>query len=471
MKHFIPSLTLFLLFTYLSAHASHTEKQLTFGEALQKQYITLSAASKGYFMGQISMEVRNKTQQTLTLTLTPGRMLLSRDSTVQDYIVTSKVSLQLTPYEARPVRPYVMSLQSSKLSAPAGMPYEFGPMVDDEHLVRIAGFISQYNYQSSTSQSAVWSVSERDPVTNVYGPDTLIVSQLAQLVSDGTGIWLSAFDLTPRPHTITQIQSSMNVIVPRVLVDASLSAYDSQGNLLKTYFTGRRFAPGFNHIIVGLHHTLGPDATIYLRLEESGETVTEKPVTVDDMPLELQRLKGQAEIEYELQENASALIGLFDDKDRLYYLMNESLPLPSGKHTRLFGADAYLPVDVDYFLKIKVNDQTIAERPFHEEEFARQFPSKTFKGSFKINLGEPVKDASIMVQDIDGEIMQVIHKKATISKGEHQYNFSFTHNKGPEARFWVKLRDQYNLILTRFCINCTEEEKKLDQLKKGNPNP
>lgn len=264
MKYLLVIAVIFLSFI----SPASAQQRITLKEALTRKLVQIRIKGNGGYQGQcIKLAIKNDTDQVLSLEVPPGQMFPSEDSSVQDLITTAPLYVALEPRGVKNADLFTMCTQSYNMVPSEGERFSFGPMAEG-FLLALAEKIAKGNYQNSTAQSAVWAVANRNPISDIYGADTAMVRDVATVVSEAWGIPVSQFDLQPRAHHITSINTSIEGLVNKHIREAKLAIYDKEGNIVRQYFEGKHFEPGFMQYRIGVNHTLGDSAELYLRLTD-----------------------------------------------------------------------------------------------------------------------------------------------------------------------------------------------------------
>ena len=438
----------FLFLCLLALSPLSAQDTLTVGEAFRQGLIRVSVKGNGGFSGEgIRLSVQNQTQQQILLSVPPGQLFASKDSSVQDLVTTAPMVFALSPRAAHSVNLFTMCTQSYNMGPRSGEAFSLGKMVDG-HLLKLVRLIAENDYQTSTAQSAVWSVANGDPVSSIYGIDTLMVRRVANVVSEATGTPITRFHIEPRRHSITAIRTSLECWIPRDLSRATLAAYDAQGNEVRRYFENQPFQAGFMQFRIGLHHTEGDSAEFHLRLTEGGEVISSRQLFPSDTVLPLVNAHSQTVLSYKASRNLLAEVGLYDAQGRLYVVLGRNKRIPAGYHRSTFIVGKDLPAGQDYVVKITANDEVIASGKFDISAAPPLRPAKrTVAGVFRFRLEAPVRGATFAVYDESGEMIRIFFEDSNLQPGNKILKYSFGHFQGPEARLYLRITDSEGQVI------------------------
>lgn len=424
------------------------QNRITLQEALNQKLVQIKIEGTGGYQGQcINLAVKNTSHKVISLEVNPGQIFASEDSSVQDLITTAPAYLALSPGGIKQTRLYTMCTQSSNMSPGKGEKFSLGNMAEG-YLLRLAEKIARGKYQNSTAQSAIWAVANRDPIENIYGRDTTMVRAVAEVVSEARNIPLEAFDFTPRGHQVTSFNTSLEGLIGKHLRNAKLALYDKDGNEVRKYFEGRRYEPGFMQQRVGVNHMLGDSAELYLRLTDGDENILERQVFVNDSVMPLERIHAQAVMTFLVKKSGEASVGVYDAEDQLYFYVAEKRNLPEGFNRGTYIAAKHLPRDRDYFFKVKMDGETIAEQPVdaHAPEPVL-YPKRTVSGIFSFKQDTQLNNVRLAIFDSEGRIKRLLYDIHQMNPGEKKFQYRFEHRDGPDAIFYIRLTDASGNIL------------------------
>ncbi|MEO0894779.1 MAG: hypothetical protein AAFY71_00065 [Bacteroidota bacterium] len=437
-----------LLLTVCSISPLLSQQKIPLLKAIKAGKIKAAVMGNGGYRGKaVRLGLKNLTSSSIDLEIPGGQIFASRDSHVQDLMVTDSRMIALAAGRSQIVDLETMCIQSGNSSPRKGEKFTFGQMAKD-HLLKLAQLIDKHDYHNSTAQSAVWSVANNDPVKHIYGEDTSMVKQLALLVSEATNTPIEEFRFTPQVHHISEISSSMEVFLEDYVDNLTLALYNEEGSLIRRYFSGRSYEPGFFSWKVGANHYEGDSSKVVLRLFEGDELVAEKWIQVGDSATETKDIHVQAMLNYDVPETMKGRVGLYDEEGRLCVLVQDDRMLKEGAHRTRLVAKSYVLPDHDYFMKIMVGEEEIASAPIRLDQEAPVLqPLIRKSGSFYINLEEEIFDAQLAVYDANGELHYVMYHITHLNPGRKKFSYRFSHDHGREATFSARLTGKEGEIL------------------------
>ncbi|MCI4669622.1 MAG: hypothetical protein MRZ79_15920 [Bacteroidia bacterium] len=432
----------FLILLLIIPSFALAQAGLTLEEAIAKKQAKVAVQGNGCYRGEcLKIALKNLLSVPLTIKIPAGQIFISKDSSHQNLMVTEAQEVQVLANQSRFVSLTTMCIQSRNMSPPRKSKFAMGPVAGD-HLGELAQLISDKEYQNSTAQSAVWAVANNDPIKYIYGMDTVMVKELAKIVSEATGSPMAEFRIVQRPHQITNINSSFEVFLEDYTEHLKLALYDSSDNLIRTYFDGRAYEPGFYQWKVGANHYMGENAKVYLRLFEGDKMLEEKLLAPSDTIQKLQRLNVNAVLNYVLVDEKNARVGVYDTKGRLYFLLKDNETLEEGYHRSTYAAKTYVLPDEGYFMKIISGEEVIASAKLDLKKKAEKiFPKQKKSGKFVMKLEEPIQNVKLGIYDEEGRLKRMMYEINSMSPGEKTFTYGFTHHNGPDANFYAKLTD------------------------------
>ena len=443
----VPSIILLLLST------AYAQERISLKQALDESKIAVQVRGAGGFSDKcIQILVKNLTAQAVSLEILPGQVFVSEDTTKQDLMATSPAYVALGPGQSKGRSVYGMCIQSGSMSPAKGERFTLGDMAEGD-LLGLAERIAEGGYQNSTAQSAVWTVANREPVQNIFGEDTAMVRDIATYVSEATGIPINEFVLTPRVHHITEINTSLEALIPHKLNHAKLVLTDEDGGIVRRYFDERSYERGFRQWTVGANHHLGDSAKLWLRLYEGEVLIAEKTVTFGDTVLDLDKVHAEAVMVTEVREDTYATIGVYDENDDLFVLLAENKHFPKGIHRGRYIVGSPLPFDKTYSIKIKADGQTLSEQVLNTDAPEPIiYPVRTVSGRFDVKIEEPIAGAQVAIYDEQGRVKHMMYKIHHLNPGSRWFSYKFEHRDGPDAKFYIRLTDKEGKIISEKLI-------------------
>lgn len=414
----------------------------TLDELLARKEVMAQVKPLGGFRGLcIRLGLKNVSARSLEVEVPAGQMMISRDSSVQDLVVTRPAFAQLAPGQVQYVDVYTMCTQAGNMAPSTSEAFTVGKRCEGP-LLDLVQLIAREDIQNSSAQSAVWAVCSGAPVSQVFGEDSRQIHLLAEQVSEATGQPLSSFDLRPRPHRLTSFKASLEGLLPYDLPAADLGLYDGSGRLLYACFQGRAVERGYVQWRVGINHTLGDSTPVFLRLFDRGELVLERALQAGDSVTPLHALRSQVAMSYEVASPVKAEAGIYDSEGHLYLVIANRMNLQPGFHRSTFVAETRLPVRDDYWVEIRADGQVLARRPLdlHAPAGALQ-PRKEISGSSELDIREAVRGGRMAIYDARGEMVALLFEAGSVQPGKRRLSWRFGHREGSGARFYLRLSD------------------------------
>jgi len=138
--------------------------------------------TSAHFGQCIDIKMKNMSDSIINVVLRCGTMLLSRDSSSQNMVVTKTLFYTLRPKEKITDRVYAMCGQLHKNSPDIYIRYDVGELAD-EPLLRLAQLIEKKDAQNKIGQYAVWAVTD-NATKNDLGEDLATLAQSQALLRE-----------------------------------------------------------------------------------------------------------------------------------------------------------------------------------------------------------------------------------------------------------------------------------------------
>lgn len=416
------------------------QERISIGQALDQKLVRIAVQGIGGYQGEsLKVLVENLSSEILSLEIPAGQIFASKDSSVQDLMVTQEAMLALRPGERKMRTLWTMCTQSYNLSPKKGARFSLGALASGG-LLALAQKISRKGYQNSTAQSAVWTLANQESVRSIYGRDTTMVRDIAATVSEATGVPMSEFVFRPRSHQITSIRTSLEGLLQQELVGARLDLVKASGERIRTYFENRNLEAGYRQFRVGASHTLGDSVSLYLRLSVGEEVVLERAVSASDSVTPLMHLHQKVAISYEVEEEMETRVGVYDASDQLYFLIKDKHLVKRGYNRGIFIAGCYVPRGGKYSIKVKNGDRTLAAHDLDPKAPTPQLFAKiSLRGEFGFELSEDLDNAQVAIYNEGGELRRLIYEVTHLNSGKKHISYHFEHFDGPGERFYIRL--------------------------------
>lgn len=431
--------------------------KIKLGDAIKKRQIQVIATGNGGYSGKaLKISATNRTNYKLEIEVDEGTIFQSADEAEQDLMVTKEEVFVLHPRGKTVTSLFTMCIQSHNMSPAMGALFTFNRIAKGD-LLKLAELINQQDYQNSSAQSAVWAITDGASIEEIYGSDTGMVRKLAEVVGPARNIPVSHFNYTPRVHQITSIKTSMECLVPDYVDGVALRAYEKEsGRMVRELFKDQSFKPGFYQFKGGINHTLGDSVAFVLKLETADKVIAEKVATINDVVPKLQ-LMPETFVSFDLPKETVIRGGIYDKEDNLYVLLADKKKLMAGFNRIDFIKSRDLPLDKEYFFKVKdMEGNTIVTQEFHLNTADKKtYKNITKRGTYRFKMDEGMIDLKLAIYDQTDRIVWVIFHNSRMTKGMKNIPYVFQHRQGPDAPFTIKLTGKDGTIIRQKCIvNC-----------------
>ncbi len=189
MKSFIylaMGILCFALYSFTNSTAV-PDTPLKLEEAIKKGIIKLSVTGLGGHSGNcISAKIKNTSTQNISLKIAPGTLFKPDDTTMQDILIVKEllVNLEKNSEKSQPLTGFCCISENRCPSE--GMNFKLGK-VSNPKLIEIAVYLNKSKHDENTMQSAVWSVSDANSVSEIYDEEPEKVRPLREEVCRLTG--------------------------------------------------------------------------------------------------------------------------------------------------------------------------------------------------------------------------------------------------------------------------------------------
>lgn len=211
-----------------------TEKRLTIDEAVKAKQVNAVVTSKGDHSGNcMSIQVKNNLKEKVTLVISPGTLFKAKDESEQDIFVVKEQVIALAPSQSKVIDASGFCCQRSDRSPDEGSGFTVSKTTN-EKLQKLADHINANNYPPESYQSAVWSVSDGKPVTNIYAADPEAVKPLREFVCQLTG-QKNEWYTTEQKYEVTPTRE---IVAEPVKVTGKLQYQSTQGDQITAELWG-----------------------------------------------------------------------------------------------------------------------------------------------------------------------------------------------------------------------------------------
>lgn len=164
-------------------------------EAMSKDLIKCVATGTGNYSGSSMLAtVKNKSDKKLFIRIPPGMIFQPADTGMQDLLIVREALMVLEPGASRTVELQGFCCRSSNRAPSAGI--SFKPIkTSDPRLTTVAEFINSNKFSPDAIQSAVWCISDKHSVADIYAEDPSSIKPLRDEVCKLTGekdVWYSS---------------------------------------------------------------------------------------------------------------------------------------------------------------------------------------------------------------------------------------------------------------------------------------
>jgi hypothetical protein len=196
-KYYCSILTLFIGFGFTWNYKVREDKKyLPFGDCVEKGKVNAVFTSTGGHQGNcIAVNLKNLSKDTVFFFMEPGRRLFASDTSMQDILIVKRQEVALLPAEQRTISAYGFCCESNNGSPLKGLSYSIGQMAPADW-IKLSKHLSEHNYTASTTQSAVWVLSNNHAVSSVCAEDEKTIMPLRKLLAEIKGVEVPWYSTT-----------------------------------------------------------------------------------------------------------------------------------------------------------------------------------------------------------------------------------------------------------------------------------
>ena len=328
-------------------------------DAISKKLVTMTSKGTGGYNGEcISISVNNISSLTQSLEIEPGYIFASQDSGAQNLMVVEEYTMAVSPNQTKTLKLYTMCIEHNDYSPAEGNIFVFSGKATGA-LAELANMIAKNNYHNSTSQSAVWAITDQSPLEDIFAMDTVMARNLAKLVSHSTGRPMPAV-IPVKEHYIYSIRMDMVYHFSKP-TKVSLICYDEDGKIVKEYYKNRIIYAGIYISTFGINRRDEKGKKFIFKLmDDKGNVLKERTVSesVNEPPTE--KYKISLNFEYVLDKPVSrANMALYDEQGNLLEYLYTNRNLPAGGRRQAYSFYHVNGSASVFFIRLKDNVGTL----------------------------------------------------------------------------------------------------------------
>jgi hypothetical protein len=205
----------------------------------------------------MSIELKNKSKDTVFLFLEAGRRLLASDTTMQDILIVKREEVVLLPLASKKINGYGFCCESTNSSPAKGTSYAIGRMAPASW-VKVAEFISNNKFPEEALQSAVWVMSNDHEISSVHAKNEEAILPLRKLLGEIKGVEVPWYSTLYEKDAHALFSGKENYIVgtiPYKLKNnaiVSIVVRDKWGTIAKTLVEEAAKGPGLQEYDLNL---------------------------------------------------------------------------------------------------------------------------------------------------------------------------------------------------------------------------
>jgi hypothetical protein len=265
----------------------------TLDDAIKKNLVSATItgrkdATTAYYGDCITLILKNKTGQKLTLNLENGRRLDCTNDSVQDMLVTQAEIFALLPSTQQEFTIYAMCSQKHNRSPHPNSVYHIGGMAESV-LVQLTILIEKLKAQSYTGQQAVWVLTDDSDPSGITGNDSA-TRVLREFVTKNKGFKKKAerdpnfiydYSFPKEEANGFTIEGNFDWQMPYKTY-VSLYIYDNNGNKIKVIFQDVVYSGGLqNYHYKITSDDFRPGELYWVRMKANDKILREVSIKMD----------------------------------------------------------------------------------------------------------------------------------------------------------------------------------------------
>lgn len=159
-----------LMLFILMLSGSVASANLSLKESMAKGLVSLKAISNGGYMGKcLNLELHNNTNRTLALTVDPALIFRPADKKYQPLVAVGEEQVVMGPGQQKTVTLQTFCGKSNAAAPARNISYTYWKQ-GDTVLRLVSHYIKTHGLFSSLGQHAVWTLTDKHCLSNVYNP-------------------------------------------------------------------------------------------------------------------------------------------------------------------------------------------------------------------------------------------------------------------------------------------------------------
>lgn len=322
------SIILFLAVCFLAniAQAASVDIQT----AVSKKMLSVTASGNGGYQGLcLKLNLGNQTMNPISIAVPPGLIFTDQDKGAQNLMVVEEYIVELKPKQSKVLDLQTMCIEHHDYSPAGGDLFVMNTLAAG-YLNELASLIAKNDFQNSTAQSAVWAITDKTALGDIYALDTAMASKMIDIVCKATGQARPKV-IMPKEHHLYSIRFNFAEHF-KSTTKLTLKCYDETGAVLRTYYENRVVPTGVYISTFGINRVADKGSKFIFKLtDDKGKIIQERTVveSVNEPPAA--RFEKKINFKYILKEPLNnASIKLYDDKGNLIEVAFSGRNIPAG---------------------------------------------------------------------------------------------------------------------------------------------
>jgi len=161
----------FILFAFSNYYSlkikDKKDKFISIEKAIKNDIVSAKITSTGTYSGAaINIEIENLTPIDTIIRFEAGRRLICEDTSKQDILIVKQIDLILAANESKRVNIFGFCCQAHNGAPKLDSKFDVGYM-EDSTFIKLANFLTKYNYPTNVMQNAVWVLSDNNSLSSI----------------------------------------------------------------------------------------------------------------------------------------------------------------------------------------------------------------------------------------------------------------------------------------------------------------
>lgn len=246
---------LFISFCLVFIFSANINSNLNILEAIQNKKITtniLGNDKSTHYHEPILMTIKNNTFTDLNIAIPSGTLFLPDNKQEQTLIAVQDIYAKLMPNQSKEIAVKAMCIEPSDRAGSGASKYTLNENKNDT-LIKLAHYIYKNKYFTACAQTALWTLVNKNSLSNVYGSDSIEQKNLRKFLADNAGLKILNYNelndyrynyfVPPAPKETLSGYFQFGMLSPHHI---QIAMFDTTGILVRELFNQHNFLPKKN---------------------------------------------------------------------------------------------------------------------------------------------------------------------------------------------------------------------------------